>query len=71
MVPVDVQPAAANPLVTYLSDAKKAGAEVRPWSAVTRVLTNAKGDRVTGVEYYDQQQQKQFQPATVVVLAAW
>ena len=63
--------ALANPLVTYLSDAKKAGADVRPWSAVTRVLTNAKGDRVTGVEYYDQQKQKQFQPATVVVLAAW
>jgi choline dehydrogenase-like flavoprotein len=63
--------ALANPLVTYLSEAKKAGAEVRPWSAVTRVLTTAKGDRATGVEYYDQQKQKQFQPATVVVLAAW
>jgi choline dehydrogenase-like flavoprotein len=63
--------ALANPLVTYLSDAKKAGAEVRPWSAVTRVLTNARGDRVTGVEYYDRRKEKQFQPATVVVLAAW
>jgi choline dehydrogenase-like flavoprotein len=63
--------ALANPLATYLSDAKKAGAEVRPWSAVTRVLTNARGDRVTGVEYYDRRKEKQFQPATVVVLAAW
>ena len=63
--------ALANPLVTYLSDARKAGAEVRPWSAVTRLLTNARGDRVTGVEYYDRQKEKQVQPATVVVLAAW
>jgi choline dehydrogenase-like flavoprotein len=63
--------ALSNPLVTYLADARKAGAEVRAWSAVTRVLTNAKGTRVTGVEYYDQKKEKQFQPASVVVLAAW
>ncbi|HEV7547247.1 MAG TPA: NAD(P)-binding protein, partial [Reyranella sp.] len=35
--------ALANPLVTYLADAKKAGAEVRPGSSVTRVLTNTQG----------------------------
>ena len=63
--------ALANPLVTYLRDATRAGAEVRPWSAVTRVVTNAKGDRATGVEYYDRQRRKQVQPAKVVVLAAW
>src|SRR6266849_4315818 len=63
--------ALSNPLVTYLGDARKAGVEVRPWSMVTRVLTNAKGTRVTGVEYYDQKKEKQFQPASVVVLAAW
>lgn len=63
--------ALSNPLVTYLADARKAGAEVRPWSTVTRVLTIAKGTRVTGVEYYDRNGEKQFQPATVVVLAAW
>src|SRR5437899_11651917 len=63
--------ALANPLVTYLADARKAGAEVRPWSRATRVLTNAQRNRVTGVEYYDQKKQKQFQPAAVVVLAAW
>ena len=45
--------ALANPLVTYLGEARKAGAEVRAWSTVTRVLTNQKGVRVTGVEYYD------------------
>src|SRR5713226_7771268 len=63
--------ALANPNVTFLADAKKAGAVVRPWSTVTRVLTNAKGNRVTGVEYYDQKKEKHFQPAAVVVLAAW
>ena len=44
---------------------------MRPWSTVTRALTTAKGNRVTGVEYYDQKKEKQFQPAAVVVLAAW
>jgi len=46
-------------------------AEVRPWSTVTRVLTNAQGTKVTGVEYYDRQKQRQVQEANVVVLAAW
>src|SRR5258708_5515795 len=63
--------ALANPLVTYLGDARKAGAEVRPWSNVTRVLTNAQGTKVTGVEYYDQKKERQVQEASVVVLAAW
>jgi choline dehydrogenase-like flavoprotein len=63
--------ALANPLVTYLADAKKAGAEVRARSTVTRVLTNAAGDKVTGVEYYDEKKEKQTQGASVVVLAAW
>jgi choline dehydrogenase-like flavoprotein len=63
--------ALANPLVTYLADARKAGAEVRAWSTVTRVLTNAKGDRVTGVEYFDAGKERQVQEASVVVLAAW
>jgi choline dehydrogenase-like flavoprotein len=63
--------ALANPLVTYLADAKKAGAEVRPHATVTRVLTNAAGDKVTGVEYYDAGKEKQVQEASVVVLAAW
>src|SRR6267378_3515729 len=63
--------ALANPLVTYLADAKKAGAEVRPSSTVTRVLTNSQGTRVTGVEYYDQKKERQVQEASVVVLAGW
>jgi choline dehydrogenase-like flavoprotein len=63
--------ALANPLVTFLADARNAGAEVRAWSTVTRVLTDPSGGRVSGVEYYDRQGEKQFQPASVVVLAAW
>jgi len=63
--------ALANPLVTYLGDARKAGAEVRALSTVTRVMVNDKGDRATGVEYYDAQKQRQVQEASVVVLAAW
>ena len=63
--------ALANPLVTYLGDARKAGAEVRPLSTVSRVLTNSDGTRVAGVEYYDQTKERQVQEASVVVLAAW
>jgi choline dehydrogenase-like flavoprotein len=63
--------ALANPLVTYLADARKAGAEVRPLSTVTRVLSNDAGTRVTGVEYYDRNRERQVQEASVVVLAAW
>jgi choline dehydrogenase-like flavoprotein len=63
--------ALANPLVTYLADARKAGTEVRALSTVTRVLTNDKGDRVTGVEYFDAKKEHQVQEASVVVLAAW
>jgi choline dehydrogenase-like flavoprotein len=63
--------ALANPQVTYLGDARQAGAEVRAWSTVTRVLTNPAGTKVTGVEYYDDKKQKQIQEASVVVLAGW
>ena len=63
--------ALSNPVITYLADARKAKAEVRPYSTVTRVLTDATGTKVTGVEYYDAARQRQVQPASVVVLAAW
>jgi choline dehydrogenase-like flavoprotein len=63
--------ALANPLVTYLGDAKKAGAEIRALSTVTRVLTNPQGSKVTGVEYYDSKKERHVQEASVVVLAAW
>src|SRR5262249_13866891 len=41
--------ALANPLAVYLPQALKAGAAIFHQSAVTRVLTNAKGDKATGV----------------------
>jgi choline dehydrogenase-like flavoprotein len=63
--------ALANPLVTYLADARKTGAEVRAHATVTRVLTNPAGDKVTGVEYFDAKKERQVQEASVVVLAAW
>ncbi len=63
--------ALANPVVTFLGDARKAGAEVRALCTVTRVLTNAEGTRVTGVEYYDAKKDKHVQNASVVILAAW
>jgi len=63
--------ALANPVVTYLNDARKAKAEVRALCTATRVLTNPAGTRVTGVEYFDVHKQRQVQEADVVVLAAW
>jgi choline dehydrogenase-like flavoprotein len=63
--------ALVNPQVTYLPVAKKAGVEIRTDSYVTRVLTNAKGDRATGVEYFDKQKQRQVQLSDVVVLSAF
>ena len=63
--------ALANPLVTYLGEARKAGAEVRSRATVTRVLTNAQGNKATAVEYYDANKERQVQEASVVVLAAW
>jgi choline dehydrogenase-like flavoprotein len=63
--------ALANPVVTYLGEARKAGAEVRAMATVTRVLTNTQGSKVTGVEYVDDKGERQVQEASVVVLAAW
>jgi choline dehydrogenase-like flavoprotein len=63
--------ALANPQSTWLGEAREKGAEVRPFSYVTRVLTNPAGTRVTGVEYYDDKKQRQVQEAGVVVLTAY
>src|SRR5262249_56220307 len=49
----------------------RAGGEVGAWSRVRGVLSDTSGGKVTGVEYYDRNHEKQFQPASVVVLAAW
>ncbi|MCC6889734.1 MAG: GMC family oxidoreductase [Hyphomicrobiales bacterium] len=61
----------ATPLVTHLREARQRGAELRPFSYVTRVLTDARGERVTGVEYYDAKREQHVQPAAAVVLAAY
>jgi choline dehydrogenase-like flavoprotein len=63
--------ALANPQATLLSEARGKGAELRAHSTVTRVLTNAPGTRVTGVEYYDANKERQVQEADVIVLAAF
>jgi choline dehydrogenase-like flavoprotein len=63
--------ALANPQATYLGAARRNGAEVRPFSYVTRVITDASGARATAVEYYDARRERQVQEANVVVLAAY
>jgi len=60
-----------TPLVSHLRDARQRGAEVRPFSYVTRVLSNQSGERVTGVEYRDAKGEQHVQPAATVVLAAY
>ena len=63
--------AQATPQFTHLKDARANGAELRPFSYVTRVLTNPTGDCVTGVEYYDGRKEQHVQPAAAVVIAAY
>jgi choline dehydrogenase-like flavoprotein len=63
--------ALANPLAVYLPQAKKYGAQIKHESTVSRVLTNANGDRAIGVEYFDNEGHLHQQLADVVVLAAF
>ena len=63
--------ALANPLVEYLPRAVKAGAVMQADSYVTRVLTDRKGMKATGVEYYDKAGERHEQPADAVVIAAF
>ncbi len=63
--------ALANPLVLYLQRARQAGAELQANSHVTRLLTNARGDRVTAIEYVDEQSEVQELRARSFVLAAF
>ncbi|MEM7466168.1 MAG: GMC family oxidoreductase [Pseudomonadota bacterium] len=63
--------ALANPLAVYIPRALKAGATMQAEAQVTRVLTNKKGDRATGVEYVDAEGQRHVQEADIVVLAAF
>ena len=63
--------ALANPLVVYFPRALKAGAVMQANSHVTRVLTDKKGQRVIGVEYYDEDGNRREQHADLVILAAF
>jgi choline dehydrogenase-like flavoprotein len=63
--------ALANPLVTYLPAAQKAGADIRPYSLVTRIDTSTDGKRVTGVAYRDRDGKEQTLSAKAVILAAF
>ncbi len=64
--------ALVNTFVTYLPEALKHGAEIRPYSNALRVLTNARGDRAHGVEYVDTRtKERQVQMADLVILSAF
>ncbi len=63
--------ALANPLVVYFPRALKAGLVMKSDSHVTRVLTDLKGERATGVEYFDSDGNRHEQLAALVVLGAF
>lgn len=63
--------ALANPMVVYFPRALKAGAMMKADACVTRVLTDDKGKRATGVEYYNSKGERHEQHADMVVLAAF
>jgi choline dehydrogenase-like flavoprotein len=63
--------ALANPQVTYLREALLAGATLINDAYITRVLTNAGGDRATGVEYYDSSGTRQQIDGKVIALGAY
>lgn len=60
-----------TPKWSHLGAARSRSVELRPSSYVTRILTSDKGDRATGVEYYDARGERQVQEASAVVLAAF
>jgi choline dehydrogenase-like flavoprotein len=61
--------ALANPLVVNIPAARAAGADFRSYSNVTKVLADSQ--LVTGVVYRDRDGSEHFQPADVVILAAF
>ncbi|MCH7637511.1 MAG: GMC family oxidoreductase, partial [Proteobacteria bacterium] len=63
--------ALANPLTIHLPIALKADAILAANSTVTRVLTNASGEYVTGVEYATETGEKKQVIADLVVMAAF
>jgi choline dehydrogenase-like flavoprotein len=62
--------AKASPLITHIPDALAHGAEVRPDSHVSRVVTDEKSGLVTGVEYFRAGRQY-YQRARAVAVAGY
>ncbi|MDA1280782.1 MAG: GMC family oxidoreductase [Chloroflexi bacterium] len=60
--------ARASSDITYLPDAIKLGADVRPNSTVYEITTGPDG-RATGANYYNSKGEQEFQPANSVVVA--
>lgn len=65
--PIGVLP---NPLITHLKQAREAGAEVRANTEVLRLMTNASGDRMSGVLVAGKDGETELIEADLVVLAA-
>ncbi|CAA9564682.1 MAG: Glucose-methanol-choline (GMC) oxidoreductase:NAD binding site [uncultured Thermomicrobiales bacterium] len=63
--------ALANPLVTYLPVATKAGTEIRFDCTATQILTDRTGARAVGVRYVDGDGAERVQEAAVVIVAAF
>ena len=63
--------ALGNPLAVYFPQALKAKAKLFNHCAVSRVLTNRRGDRARGVEYFDVHGKRREIEARVVILAAY
>lgn len=63
--------ALGNPLTVYLPQAFNGKARLRNHATVSRILTNPRGDKAIGVEFYDTSGQLHTQMAEVVVLAAF
>ncbi|VAV97619.1 Glucose-methanol-choline (GMC) oxidoreductase:NAD binding site [hydrothermal vent metagenome] len=63
--------ALANPLVLYLPQARKAQGRIIHNAAVTRILTDRKGKKVTGVIYHTEDGTRVSQMARMVIVAAF
>tara|TARA_B100001123_G_scaffold421511_1_gene529180 strand:- start:38 stop:964 length:927 start_codon:yes stop_codon:yes gene_type:complete len=61
--------ARASTDITYIPDATKLGAEIRPNSTIYEIVSDPKG-KVRGVNYFTEQGVAEFQPAKGVVVAA-
>ena len=62
--------ALANPLVTHMKLALQTGAEVRANAEVSRLVTNASGDRVSGVMVLGKDGKSELIEADLLILAA-